>query len=116
MNRVLQTSERVLISLSAEELLGVVNALNEVCNGIHIHEAEFTSRLGVARSVLEDLHKGLLAAPAEAFASYECLDVWAEPASVMVRAVSVYGDAVELSTTEAETLVNRLKTSIEAAS
>lgn len=102
--------------MSRDELLGLANALNEVCNGIHIPDTEFQSRLGVDQALLIELHKRLLAEPDESVCKYERGDVWAEPASVMVRAVSVYGGPVEMSTSEAETLVEQLRQSIEAAS
>ncbi len=37
------------VALSREELLLLNNALNEVCNGVHLAEAEFATRLGVER-------------------------------------------------------------------
>ena len=116
MNIVLQTSDRTLLSLSSDELLGVVNALNEVCNGVHISDGDFQSRLGVDRTFLNDLHQALLAEPHNAVRKYQCIDVWAEPASVMVRAVSAYGDPVEMSTKEAEDFVEELRKCIEVAS
>lgn len=116
MNIVLQTSERTLISLSRSELIGLANALNEVCNGTQISEEEFSSRLGVDRDGLLSLHRELLGQVDAPNGEYEQLDVWAEPASVMVRAVSVYGDPVEMSAGEASVLVQRLQQAIVAAS
>lgn len=116
MNIVLQTSERTLLSVSAQELVGLINALNEVCNGVHIPDSEVGSRLGVDRAFLASLHQELLAQPSEPAAEFQRVDVWAEPASVMLRAISVYGDPVEMSTSEAEALVGQLQQSIEAAS
>lgn len=116
MNLILQTSERTLVSLSKDELFGVANALNEVCNGIDIPDTEFRTRLGVDRSLLIELHQRLIAKPEESVCKYERVDVWPEPASVMVRAVSVYGGPVEMSTSEAEALIEQLRQSIAAAS
>ena len=49
--RVLRDSASgVEIALSRDELLLLNNALNEVCNGIHIEEPEFATRLGLDRS------------------------------------------------------------------
>ena len=114
MNIVLQTSERALLSISSQELVGLVNALNEVCNGIHISDSEFNSRLGVDRTLLASLHQELLAQSSEPAGEFQRVDVWAEPAFVMLRAISVYGDPVEMSTSEAEALVGQLQRSIQA--
>lgn len=40
------------ISLTSEELMGISNALNEVCNGVDIDDEEFETRLGVERTFL----------------------------------------------------------------
>jgi hypothetical protein len=37
------------VELTDAELVTVNNALNEVCNGVHIGDAEFETRLGVTR-------------------------------------------------------------------
>lgn len=44
---------KATIELSAEELVLVVNALNEVCNGLDI--SEFATRLGGSREAAEQL-------------------------------------------------------------
>jgi len=41
--------------LSIEEAVFVNNALNEVCNGIHIADYEFHARLGTSRPELRKL-------------------------------------------------------------
>jgi hypothetical protein len=41
--------QEVRLSLNRDELRLVKNALNEVCNGIHISEPEFKTRLGESR-------------------------------------------------------------------
>ena len=97
MNFILQTSERLLVSLSREELRGISNALNEVCNGIHIDEAEFQTRLGVTRSFLQQALTtigGRLVATPEP--NYDCATAWADGASVQIRAISVFGDPVDM--------------------
>ena len=43
--------------LSEAEFAGVQNALNEVCYGLHIDEAEFQSRLGLERAELQEALK-----------------------------------------------------------
>jgi hypothetical protein len=42
-------SGRFLLDVSEAELLLLNNALNEICNGVHLDEAEFSTRLGVPR-------------------------------------------------------------------
>lgn len=50
---------RVQLDLSADELLILNNALNEVCNGVDIGDFEFAARIGggreEARALLERL-------------------------------------------------------------
>lgn len=56
---------RTLVELTPIELVVINNALNEVCNGVHIDDAEFQTRLGVtrdeARAVLERINRLLTA-------------------------------------------------------
>lgn len=52
MNVVLKSKERTLLSVSPEELVGIRNALNEICNDRRLAEAEFQTRLGVTREFL----------------------------------------------------------------
>ena len=116
MNLLLQTNERTLISLTSDELLGLTNALNEVCNGAYIPDSEFETRLGSSRHVLTELLSKLSTEVPSQLGDYEVVDVYAEPASIMVRAVSVFGDPVEMSTTEALAFVDKLELAIRAAS
>lgn len=56
------TEERpVVVELTRADLVLVNNALNEVCNGVHLDDAEFQTRLGVtrdeARVVLKRIHE-----------------------------------------------------------
>lgn len=39
-------------ALSAQEIVGVHNAINEVCNGVQIEDADFETRLGISRAAL----------------------------------------------------------------
>jgi hypothetical protein len=60
-------------------LTGISNALNEVCNGVHIADAEFQTRLGHARLELASILKRL----GESFAadnadSMEITDAWSD--------------------------------------
>lgn len=44
------TEKQYELVLSEKELILVNNALNEVCNGVHIDDFEFTTRLGGDRA------------------------------------------------------------------
>ena len=57
------TRGRFLLDASESEVLLINNALNEVCNGVHIDDAEFSTRLGASRDEarrLLDLINGAL--------------------------------------------------------
>lgn len=102
MNLIHKTKQRYLVSLTPDELTGISNALNEVCNGVHIADAEFQTRLGHPRSELA----AILQRIGEFFAadnadSMEILDTWSDGATVQVRAISVSGDPVDMSTEDA---------------
>ncbi|MBR0737421.1 hypothetical protein JQ581_10820 [Bradyrhizobium liaoningense] len=43
------------LRVSKDELLMLNNALNEICNGVHIHEDAFQTRLAFERSDLRAL-------------------------------------------------------------
>ena len=53
----------VEVNLTRADLLLINNALNEVCNAIHIEDFEFQTRLGVsreeARTLLRRIHDRL---------------------------------------------------------
>lgn len=55
MNLVHQNGHRFLLSASRTQLFGIANALNEICNGIHIADAEFEARLGSTRQSSDHL-------------------------------------------------------------
>jgi hypothetical protein len=116
MNFVLQTTDRFLASLSRDELGGISNALNEVCNGVHIEDAEFQTRLGVTRSFLQQVlstigrHLVATSEPAD-----ESTSAWADGASVQVRAISVFGDPVDMSTDEARAFAALINDAISEA-
>ena len=113
MNKVLRSENRTLLSLSQKELVGLSNALNEVCNGVHIPESEFETRLGVERVFLLRLFADLRSdAP---LTLLDRSDVWAEAGSVHVVCVTAFGDPVEMSTREARTFVDRVREAIAKA-
>lgn len=47
--------DKLRVELSREELGLIGNALNEVCNGVHIDDFEFQTRLSVPRAELQRL-------------------------------------------------------------
>jgi len=116
MNFVLQSSDQTLLSISAEELRGVTNALNEVCNGIHIPEASFQTRLGVSREFLSSLLGALLAEPHPTRRGSDLANAWAEHGAVMVRAISVFGDPIEMGETQSAAFSEQLRQAIAEAS
>ena len=63
MNLLHKSESEVVLSFSPVELVGVSNALNEVCHGVHIDDAEFSTRLGISREALS----GILSAISAAF-------------------------------------------------
>jgi hypothetical protein len=116
MNVVLQSNERSLLSLSTEELRGLTGALNEVCNGVGIPEEAFLDRVGVHRESLLRILSILRSQTHQSRQAQELVQVWAEHGSVMVRAISVYGDPVELGETQSTDFLAQLKLAVEEAS
>ncbi len=61
------TPESSVIRLSNDEISMLNNALNEVCNGVHISEAAFGTRLGATKSemrgLLNEIHRLLVSHP-----------------------------------------------------
>ena len=57
------TRGKFLLDVSRSELILLNNALNEVCNGVHISDSEFSTRLGAsrnqARRLLQDIGRAL---------------------------------------------------------
>ena len=109
MNLVRATTKRLLISISPEDLLGASNALKEVCNGIDIDDAEFQTRLGRTRA---DLRRTLqafseaLRSPVEA--SSELVTAWRDGVSIQVRAISAFGDPVDMGVDEAKAFATQI--------
>jgi hypothetical protein len=116
MNAVLQTPQRLLLSVTADELTGICNALNEVCHGIYIEDPEFQTRLGVSREflagLLGQLHAGsrhpALRADTRAAA-------WADGDSVQAICVTVCGDPADMSSEEARAFSEQLRKAITEA-
>ena len=69
------TADGVTLTLSVDELMIINNALNEVCNGIHIADSEFQTRMAVerdeARAVLHRINAAWRRAASERRKSQE---------------------------------------------
>jgi hypothetical protein len=115
MNLLLQSGERTLVSLSAEELLGITNALNEVCHGIQIPESEFQARVGVTREFLVGTLAALRAEAHPSRRASELVSAWEDHGSVMVRVVTAFGDPVEMGETAVTEFAEQLRQAIAAA-
>lgn len=52
--------DKLVWTLSLDDAIAVNNAMNEICNGVHIEDWEFPIRLGVPREelrrILSELH------------------------------------------------------------
>ncbi len=108
MNLIHQNGHHFLLHTSKDELVGISNALNEVCNGIDIADGEFHARLGLTcdetRDILAAVGSYLDAAPGD----FDTVTAWADGCSVQVRCVSAYGDPVDMSSEEARELARLL--------
>jgi hypothetical protein len=114
MHVVLRTRDRALLSLSQEELLGVSNAVNAICDGAEIKEAEFETRLGVTRELLRAVLHAFRQVPMVT-EQYERCDVWSDESSVQVICITANGDPVDMGCEEARTLKEKLENAIAEA-
>lgn len=107
---------RYLLSASREQLIGINDALNEVCNGGQIEDPEFQTRLGIDRSkaqaILDSVSQVLSSDPKGPF---EIATAWTDGGSVQIRCYSAYGDPVDMSSTEARQLAQLLVTCADKA-
>jgi hypothetical protein len=115
MNIVQRSGMEYLVHLSLEELNGVNNALNEVCNGIHIEDAEFSTRLGASRealrSLLESIHTVIYTPSGE----HELIQTSEDRGSVQVRCISAHGDPVDMNAEEARRFAEQIITCADEA-
>jgi hypothetical protein len=116
MHTVLRAPDRTLLSLSEEDLTVLSNAVNEICNGVHIADSEFETRLGTSRAALRTLLADIWAVPHPSRQHAELLGAWVDQGAVMVRALNVYGDAIELGETAAREFAAQLNQAIQDAS
>jgi hypothetical protein len=115
-NAVLQTSQRLLLSITSDELNGLCNALNEVCHGVHIEDPEFETRLGVSRSCLADLLTNLSRGVHDSsLQTAKRADAWTDGGSVQAVCITVFGDPCDMSIEEARVFADKLLASIKEA-
>jgi len=91
-----------LISIPREDLIGINNALNEICNGLEIEDPEFETRIGQPRDALRRSLYTLgvvLSGPIE---DLDLVSAWSDGTSVQVRAISAFGDPVDMGSDEAK--------------
>ena len=113
MKIVLRTEKQILLTLSSEEICGIANALNEVCNGIDIEDSEFETRLGASRESLRGILSSINETPHDSLRAYESADAWEDNGVVMVRVLNVFGDPVEMSAAEATEFVATLRNAMK---
>jgi len=115
MNIVLNSQKRTLISFTPDEMIGICNALNELCNDRQFSESEFQTRLGVTRNFLVGVLAQMPSKANSQQGDIERTAVWADQGSVQILCVSAYGDPVDLSTVEAVEFAKQLQGAIEKA-
>ena len=115
MNKVLESCNRTLVSVSPDELVGIFNALNEVCNNSRLSDDEFQTRLGVTRESLADLLARMSSRINVKLRAAERADVWAQDGAVHIVCISAYGDPVELGVGEARDFADRLQLAMAEA-
>ena len=101
MNVAHHNGNHFLVHVTRDDLVAVSKALNEVCHGIDIDDAEFQTRLSVSRGRLQEILAEIgssLTAPPEDF---DMVTAEADGCSVQVRCVSAQGGAVDMSSTQA---------------
>jgi hypothetical protein len=109
MKFVLQSSLRSLLSVSTEELTGLCNALNAVCNGVDIADFEFETRLGVSRIFLAALLAELTVVSENAeIQTVDRVSVWAHEGSVQAVCITAFGDPADMSVEEAKSFADQL--------
>jgi hypothetical protein len=108
MHKVLDDTQRILLSLSSEEAKAIVGALS--------HAATFgTLKSGLSTpSTIEALIGALEAEVHESRRTSELVEVW-EDGSVMVRVMNTYGDPVEMGEVQAKEFAGNLQKAIQDA-
>ncbi len=111
MNIILRNAERVLVSLTSGEIEIILRSLGAAI------DIEPRADLGEEeRCLMNSLVESLREKVTAETAAYETAVVWADAYSVMVRAITVFGDPVEMSTSEAEAFISAIeKAKVEAS-
>jgi hypothetical protein len=115
MKLVLSANECCLISITSTEFVGINNALNEICNGVQIDDAEFQTRLGVTRDDLIALLAQFSVVASDFLLPGSRTDTWADGTSVQAICISACGDPVDMSVEEAKAFRDRLDRAIQEA-
>jgi hypothetical protein len=98
MNMIMRTRARALLSISPEELAAIQEALAEA------------GASAAVRQCLAELNAQLESCPLSETedADADLLNVWADGASVQVRAITAYADPVDLGSEEAREFAARI--------
>jgi hypothetical protein len=115
MNLAHQNGHHFLIHTTRDDLIGISNALNEVCHGIHIPDSEFETRLGCSRADLKTLLDGVSSFLASTPSDIDSVATWSDGCSVQARCVSACGDPVDMSSAEARDFAGRLVAAADEA-
>lgn len=106
MKAVVATADRLLVSLSRDEVSALVNCASEVLHNSNLDERDCGSRIGIEHSELTTLLQQLAAALDEPLTPQtEIFDAWADGVSIQLRAISVFGDPADLSGDEVKTKI-----------
>lgn len=116
MHKVLEDGTRTLLSLSAEELTAVKNAIHNACDAARLTNAEYAAKFGVPREGMQRLHASLCADVLPGRRTTELVEAWEDQGAVMVRAMNTFGDPVELGELAASEFSKQLQQAIREAS
>ncbi len=115
MHIILQSEEQTLLAVSAEERDALVRVLDAASREGPGRDPAQPAGSGVRPELLRGLLGSLKAQPHPARRGHEQVHVQADQGSVMLRAITVFGDPVELNETEARALDKRLQQAIAEA-
>ena len=109
MNIVIKSVDRALISLSGDEILAIANAMNECINNSNIVDADCYSRIGIQYEKLKELHKLFSSLLQARISEPEIAQVWKDGSSIQLKAISVFGDPVDMSEDEFMKLIKTVQ-------
>lgn len=109
MRTIITAKERLLASLSNDEVLALANVVNELLNNSTVDEHDCTARIGIDLQQLKNLHKELIAAvESPKVDSLEVFEAWRDGESLQLLAISVYGDPADLALDEFKATIDPL--------